>query len=62
MPQKKKTTSRGVTPRPLIEYKLVSTYIGYHCTSISLHKSSRGFKLQAILFLCTQTLFMVGYS
>ena len=30
------TTSRGATPRPHIEYKLMSTYynIGYYCTSM----------------------------
>ena len=61
------TTSRGVTPRPPIEYKLVSTYIGYYCTSISLYNISGGFNInlqafQAILSCCTQTLFIVGYS
>ena len=61
------TTSRGATPRPPIEYKLVSTYIGYHCTSMAVHNISRGFNIslqafQAILSLCTQTLFIVGYS
>ena len=45
----------------------MTTYIGYHCTSLSLHNSSRGFNInlqafQAILSLCTQTLFIVGYS
>ena len=47
--------------------QVVSTYIGYYFTSISLLNISRGFNinlqaLQAILSLCTQTLSIVGYS
>ena len=61
------TTSRGASPRPPIEYKLVSTYIGYYCTSMTLHNILGGFNInlqafQAILSLCTQTLLIVGYS
>ena len=44
------TTSRGVTPRPAIEYKLVSTYIGYYCTSISLHDILGGFDINLKAF------------
>ena len=45
--------------------KSQSTYIGYYCTSIPLHNISGGFNInlqafQAILPLCTQTLFIVG--
>ena len=52
------------TAGPRIEYKLVSTYIGYYCTSMSLHNILGGFKInlqafQATLSLCTRTLFIL---
>ena len=56
-----------VSHHDLTEYKLVSTFFGYCCSSISLHNISGGFNInlqafQPILSLCTQTLFIVGYS